>query len=104
MSIEQDMAATIQLYMDAGPIDPAALAKKLNHIALQYKDAADKLAAQLSKLVGDETALTIPLSNGCTAKVRFSAEVTHETMQAFAKVFQAIADNYVVPEEQRGRQ
>jgi hypothetical protein len=64
-------------------------------------EAASNLAAQLSKLVSQESALTIPLADGTTAKVHFSQHPTRATLEAFSKIFQSIAENYVVSEESK---
>lgn len=100
MNLADELGVVIanELKMD-GEINRERLCKNLLVVMDRYREHVDGLAAQLHRLVGEETALTIPLADGCVAKVRFSQAVTHKNMITFAKIFNAIAENYAAPSD-----
>lgn len=105
MTLTDEIIAAIRFEMRAGDagdsFDAERLGKSICGIMDRHKAVVDSLAAQFHKLMSDETALTIQLSDGCVAKVKFSAPVTHSHMVAFAKIFQSIVDNYVVTDKEQ---
>lgn len=59
-----------------------------------------QLTFQLSKLLSSETTLTIPIGDGCVAKVNFTGTLSKERMKSFSNVFTVIADEYRKEDDQ----
>lgn len=81
-----------------GDLDADLLKVGMRAILENNKSLIDKLLVQLRALIGEESTLTIPVSDGCVAKVHFTAPVTKENLSAFCKIFQSIADNFFMPQ------
>ncbi len=83
-----------------GQLDRQQLLAGVQIILERYRTDVDNALRQLHPLIRAESSLTIPLSDGCVARVNFSGEVNQENMAAFAIIFQSIAENYFVKKAQ----
>jgi hypothetical protein len=99
--LRQEIEKQISQYeiSEDGPDDRDQLVRSIWALVEPAINATEDLARQLHKMLGDECALTIPLSDGTVAKVKFSQPPTLPTLSAFAKIFQSIVDNYAVTDE-----
>lgn len=96
---EVAMAIDIEMQSDGDEIDADRLKENLLKIMAKQSAFLEASARQLSSLIGEYSQLTIPLSDGCVARVKFSLPITRKHMIAFSKTFAAIAENYVVDED-----
>jgi hypothetical protein len=78
---------------DAALLSVSELTEAFRAIAERH---ISPIAKSLRALIGSESHLTIPLSDGIVAKVSFTGEMTKPKMDAFSKMFAAFAEHYVV--------
>lgn len=99
MTFKEQIEAAIGLELAAESVDRERLTQNLLAIVEQAHKLADELCRDLNGLIGRESALTVPLADGCTVKVRFSGQITKQSLTSFVNVFKSIADNYFSSEE-----
>jgi hypothetical protein len=82
----------------SGQLDADRLKLEMRKVLADNRVVIDNLVIQLRALIGTESTLTIPVADGCVAKVSFTAPLTRENLAAFCKIFQSIADNFFTPQ------